>query len=150
MSTTRWAFAGLMIFTLILGLSGCNYRDVIQAKTPVGVQKSDGLPATMPLSEAEVQYRIWYNRITEEGAAWKASIDRADEIAGALSQLTLQTLEGFGPEISGVPVVGAAFGPLMGLAGIVLGRAGTRKEKEKSFNEGQKRGAKIAKGEYVD
>jgi len=82
----RYSFIGAMLFTLVLGLAGCNYRDIIQARTPAGVQRSDGLPATMPVSEAEVQYRIWYNRITEEGSAWKASIDRADEIAGALSQ----------------------------------------------------------------
>jgi len=46
-----------------------------------------------------------------------------------------------------VPVVGAAFGPLMGIAGIVLGRAGTGKEKEKSFNKGLEEGRKGGAGD---
>lgn len=133
----------LLIFGGLTSCAGFDLGDVVRVKTPPGIQQSEGLPSTMTLNEAELQYQAWFQATQLEGNAWKASIERSDEIAGMLGSLTLSGLDSVGPEVLGLPVVGAALPALTTLLGLGLGRWGVRREKEASFNKALKVGSEL-------
>lgn len=131
----------LVLITLALGAcAGFDLGDLVRVKTPSRVQQSTGLAATTTLNEAEAEYRAWFEETQRVGAQWKSNIERAGEIRGIFSQLTLSTLDQIGPTVAGVPMLGPALPAMTGLVGLFLGSGRLRKEKEASFNKGLKEG----------
>lgn len=137
-------FGVLLVCSILGALAGCDLGDVIKAKTPNGIQQREGMPAAMSLNDAVYEYQQWYNRTQADGAAWKANIDRADEIRGLLGNLAMTGLNDLGPEVAGVPIIGPSFTGLLALGGYFLGTGRLRKEKEKSYNAGLETGADTA------
>ena len=131
-------------------VSGCGLGSLIRVGTPTGIQQDQGLAKSLSLDDAEVQYRIWWSRISEEGAAWKANIDRGDEIRGLLGNLTLGALDSIGPAVAGIPLGGALLPFLTGAVALFVRRPGDksaetlRKEKEESYNKGIEVGRELA------
>ena len=135
-----YIFALIMI-TLALGAcAGFDLGDIVRVKTPNRVQQATGLPATTSLNEAEAEYRAWFEETQRVGSQWKSNIERAGEIRGVFSQLTLSTLDQVGPTVAGIPMLGPALPAMTGLVGLFLGTGRLRKEKEASFNKGMKEG----------
>ena len=131
----------LVMITLALGAcAGFDLGDLVRVKTPSRVQQSTGLAATITLNEAEAEYRAWFEETQRVGAQWKSNIERAGEIRGIFSQLTLSALDQIGPTVAGVPMLGPALPAMTGLVGLFLGSGRLRKEKEASFNKGLKEG----------
>jgi len=134
------------LFMITLSLGACDAFDLgdfVKVKTPNTIQQTKGLPSTITLNEAEEEYQAWFEETQRVGAQWKSNIERASEIRGIFSQLTLSTLNDVGPTISGVPVVGPALPALTGLVGMFLGAGRLRKEKEASFNKGLREGSNL-------
>lgn len=128
----RTAVAVLVIAAIACGaflLNGCDMGDIIKVDTPVSLQRQ-GIEPKMTLNNAVYEYESWYSNVQRDGAEWRQRIDRGNEIAGLLQSLAL----GYVDEYS------AALGPaslfVTGLTGLFLGRAGTRREKEKSYAKG--------------
>ena len=131
----------LVLITLALGAcAGFDLGDLVRVRTPNRVQQSTGLAASTTLNEAEVEYRAWFEETQRTGGQWKANIERATEIRGIFSQLTLSALDQVGPTVAGIPMLGPALPALTGLVGLFLGTGRLRKEKESSFNKGMKEG----------
>ena len=131
----------LVMITLSLGAcAGFDLGDLVRVKTPNRVQQSTGLPATTSLNEAEAEYRAWFEETQRVGSQWKSNIERAGEIRGIFSQLTLSAPDQVGPTVAGVPMLGPALPAMTGLVGLFLGTGRLRKEKESSFNKGMKEG----------
>ncbi len=131
----------LVMITLTLGAcSGFDLGDIVRVKTPNTIQQTKGLPSTVTLNEAEAEYRAWFEETQRVGSQWKSNIERAGEIRGIFSQLTLSTLDQVGPTVAGVPMLSPALPAMTGLVGLFLGTGRLRKEKEASFNKGMKEG----------
>ncbi len=131
----------LVMITLSLGAcSGFDLGDIVRVKTPNTIQQTKGLPSTVTLNEAEAEYRAWFEETQRTGSQWKSNIERAGEIRGIFSQLTLSALDQVGPTVAGVPMLGPALPAMTGLVGLFLGTGRLRKEKEASFNKGMKEG----------
>ena len=116
----------------------------------VSIDRSEyntGLPSTLSLNGAEVEYQNWFN-LTQTtgvgGAQWKGNIEKAGEIRGLLGQLTLSALDTVGPTVAGLPVLGPALPALTGIVGLFIGSGRLRKEKEASFNKGLEKGSGLA------
>ena len=138
-----YIFALIMI-TLSLGAcAGFDLGDIVRVKTPNRVQQSTGLAATTSLNEAEAEYRAWFEETQRTGSQWKSNIERASEIRGIFSQLTLSALDQLGPTVAGIPMLGPALPAMTGLVGLFLGIGRLRKEKESSFNKGMQEGRVI-------
>lgn len=133
----------VLVAVAIATTAGCDLGDVVQAKTPQGIQQTKGLPSKLSLNEAESEYQAWLADVTREGAQWRASIERADEIRGILGQLSLNALNEAGPTLAGVPVLGPSLPLAAGLLGLFVGNGRLRKEKEASYNKGLERGQQI-------
>ena len=147
--TTRhhaYIFSLLMISLGLAACAGFDLGDIIRVRTPTSIQQTTGLPARVSLNEAEVEYRAWFENAQRVGAQWKASIERAGEIRGLLNQLTLSALDQVGPALGGIPVLGPALPALTGLAGLFIGTARLRREKEASFNKGLREGNTLSNG----
>ncbi len=149
MSSRFWAYAAVLVLlaAAMASIAGCNLGDFIKAKTPNGIQRTQGLPSTLSVNEAESEYQAWYQDVQRLGAEWKANIEQANEIRSLLSQLTLSAMNDVGPVLAGVPVLGPAVPLLTGLGGIFFGLGKLRKEKEASFNKGLKEGKALSQGE---
>jgi hypothetical protein len=131
----------LVMITLVLGAcAGFDLGDIVRVKTPNAIQQTKGLASTITLNEAEAEYRAWFEETQRTGSQWKANIERASEIRGIFSQLTLSTLDQVGPTVAGIPMLGPALPAMTGLVGLFLGTGRLRKEKEASFNKGMKEG----------
>ena len=142
MSKTRITVFTVAAVALTLSLAACagfDLGDVVRVKTPHAIQQQTGLPTTVTLNEAEVEYQAWYTDVQRSGARWKTNIERGNEVRALLSQISLSALDDVGPTLAGVPVLGPALPALTGLLGLFLGAGKLRKEKEASFNEGMKR-----------
>ena len=135
-----YIFALVLIALALSACAGFDLGDLVRVKTPSRVQQSTGLAATTTLNEAEAEYRAWFEETQRVGAQWKSNIERAGEIRGIFSQLTLSALDQIGPTVAGVPVLGPALPAMTGLVGLFLGSGRLRKEKEASFNKGMKEG----------
>jgi hypothetical protein len=134
-----------VLILVVLGLAACagfDLGDVVQVRTPNSVQQTTGLPARTSLNEAVVEYQAWFADVQRTGAQWKSNIERAEEVRGLLSQLTLSALDGLGPTLAGLPVFGPILPAATGLIGLFLGVGRLRKEKEASFNKGLEEGRK--------
>jgi hypothetical protein len=138
----------IFVFVLILvvaGLASCagmNLGDIVQVRTPNSVQQTTGLPSRTSLNEAVVEYQAWFEDVQRTGAQWKGNIERANEMRGMLSQLTLAALDDLGPTLAGVPMLGPLLPAATGLIGLFLGVGRLRQEKEASFNKGLEEGRK--------
>lgn len=142
----KWAvIGGVAVVALALAAcAGLDFGNFVKVPTPAGIAQDEGLPRKMGLKEASLQYQIWYEKVKAEGEQWKANIETGDQVAGMLSQLSLQGLNQLGPALGGVPVAGPTLVGLLGVGAFVLGRMPLRKEKEASFNSGLKKGAEAA------
>jgi pSer/pThr/pTyr-binding forkhead associated (FHA) protein len=88
--------------------AGLDLGDIVKVKTPNTIQQTTrggGLPSTLSLNEAEVEYQNWFNLTQTTGAQWKGNIEKAGEIRGLLGQLTLSALDTVGPTVAGLPVI---------------------------------------------
>lgn len=144
-----YVFAFLLAGIAIASVSGCDLYDVVQAKTPPGVQKTEGLPGKLSINDSRSEYEKWLNATQTDAATWRSNIESAEEIAGLFSNLTLSALDEAGPMIAGIPMGGALLPVIAGLVGVFLKRPGDvtqaqlRAEKEASFNSGLKKAAAI-------
>jgi hypothetical protein len=143
--------AGFLLLGVGLSaLAGCDIHDVIHARTPNSIQKTEGLPARLSVNESRAEYLKWLQSVQTDAATWRGSIENAEAVAGLLSNLTLSALDEAGPAILGLPMGGALLPVVAGLAGLFLKRPGDKTaaqvaaEKEASFNSGLKRGAAAA------
>lgn len=138
MTTRHYVYiAVLALLALVLAsCAGFDLGDIVKVKTPNTIQQTTGLPSTMSLNEAEVEYQNWFGQTQTTGAQWKSNIEKAGEIRGLLGQLTLSALDSVGPTVAGLPVLGPA---LTGIVGLFIGSGRLRKEKEASFNKGMQR-----------
>ena len=144
--SNKWTVIGCVV-VVALTLAACagfDFGNFVKVPTPAGIAQDEGLPRKMGLKEASLQYQIWYEKVKAEGEQWKANIETGDQVAGMLSQLSLQGLNQLGPSLGGVPVAGPTLVGLLGIGGYLLGRAPLRKEKEASFNKGLEKGAEAA------
>jgi len=133
-------FGALILLALVLAsCAGLDLGDIVKVKTPNTIQQTTGLPSTMSLNEAEVEYQNWFGQTQTTGAQWKSNIEKAGEIRGLLGQLTLSALDSVGPTVAGLPVLGPALPALTGIVGLFIGAGRLRKEKEASFNKGMQR-----------
>jgi len=138
---------GLLLLALVLAsCAGFDLGDIVKVKTPNNIQQTTGLPSTLSLNEAEVEYQNWFNGTQTTGAQWKNSIEKAGELRGLFSQLTLSALDTVGPTVAGLPVLGPALPALTGIVGLFLGSGRLRKEKEASFNKGLEKGRDFTGG----
>ena len=135
--------AMLALSAIVASFAGCDLGDMLRVKTPVAIQQSTGLPASLPLNEAEAEYRTWTASVKEQGARWKENLERSNEIRGMLSQLTLSAFDTIGPTLGGIPVLAPVLPAATGLLMYFLGAGKLRKEKEASFNAGQKKAAEL-------
>lgn len=138
-----YAAALACLAAMLAACAGFDLGDLVKVRTPNEVQQWEGLPASVSLNDAEVQYEAWYQDVARVGAEWKARIERSSEIRGLLGQLTLGAMQDVGPTLAGVPVVGPALPAATGLIGLFLGSGRLRREKEASFNKGLSEGEKI-------
>ena len=135
-----YGFVLVMLSLVLVACAGFDLGDMVKVKTPNDVQKTQGLPRTVSLNEAEHEYQAWFEDVQRTGAQWRGSIERGGEIRGMLSQLSLSALNDIGPTLAGVPVVGPALPALTGMAGLFFGVGRLRREKEASFNKGMEKG----------
>ncbi len=128
LSTRHYVYIGaLILLALVLAsCAGLDLGDIVKVKTPNTIQQTTGLPSTLSLNEAEVEYQNWFNLTQTTGAQWKGNIEKAGEIRGLLGQLTLSALDTVGPTVAGLPVLGPALPALTGIVGLrrVGGRGG--------------------------
>lgn len=108
LSTRHYVYLGaLILLALVLAsCAGLDLGDIVKVKTPNTIQQTTGLPSTLSLNEAEVEYQNWFNLTQTTGAQWKGNIEKAGEIRGLLGQLTLSALDTVGPTVAGLPVLG--------------------------------------------
>jgi hypothetical protein len=141
MTTRHYVYiAVLALLALVLAsCAGFDLGDIVKVKTPNTIQQTTGLPSTLSLNEAEVEYQNWFGQTQTTGAQWKSNIEKAGEIRGLLGQLTLSALDSVGPTVAGLPVLGPALPALTGIVGLFIGSGRLRKEKEASFNKGMQR-----------
>lgn len=145
-STVSVVIGLALLMAGLVACAGFDMGDIVRVKTPPQIQSTEGLPKSLTLNEAENEYQAWFEDVQREGARWRANIERGDEIAGLLGNLTLTALDQAGPTIAGLPFGGAALPVVTALTGLFIGKRGQAKEKERSFNKGQEVGAKIARG----
>lgn len=148
MTTRHYVYIAALAL-LALGLASCagfDLGDIVKVKTPNSIQQTTGLPSTMSLNEAEVEYQNWFNGTQTTGTQWKSNIEKAGEIRGLLGQLTLSALDSVGPTVAGLPVLGPALPALTGIVGLFIGSGRLRKEKEASFNKGLEKGRDFTDG----
>lgn len=132
---------GLLLMALVLpSCAGFDLGDIVKVKTPNTIQQTTGLPSSLSLNEAETEYQNWFNQTQTTGTQWKNNIEKAGELRGLFSQLTLSALDTVGPTIAGLPMLGPALPALTGIVGLFIGSGRLRKEKEASFNKGLEKG----------
>jgi hypothetical protein len=134
----------------VLTVQGCDMGDVVRARTPVGIQQSDGLPASMTLNESRHEFERWLDDTRRNGAAWRGNIEQADAVRDVLAQVLMQGLDDIGPTVAGVPVLAAGFPLLTGLAGLFVRRPGDKKatdaerERDAAWDEAFEAGKRAA------
>jgi hypothetical protein len=146
-----WAVIAILLIGLGLSaLAGCNVGDIVKSRIPVAVQKSEGLPSQLSHNESQVEYEKWLHDVESDSQQWRANLERSEQIAGLLGNLTLSALDSVGPVIAGIPVGGALLPVLTGLAALFVKRPGDvstaklSQEKQDSYNAGIKRAASLA------
>ena len=137
-STVAWIVGLLVVIGTLAACAGLDFGDVIQAETPIEIQKSDGLPSRLSVNDAAYAYDAWREDVQRADAKWRQSIDDGREVSSLLSGVALQQLETFGPALGGVPVAGPGLVGLSGVLAFVLGRGNLRREKEGSYAKGRK------------
>ncbi len=144
---------GLALMLMSLSaVAGCQLDRYVKAQTPTNIQKTDGLPAKIPLAEVHDEYALWLARMQSDAAQWRGNIEDAEYIHGLFGNLTLAALDEAGPVIAGLPVGGALLPVLAGAVALFLKRPGdksaseTAAEKEASFNAGLKKAAALLGG----
>lgn len=76
LSTRHYVYLGaLILLALVLAsCAGLDLGDIVKVKTPNTIQQTTGLPSTLSLNEAEVEYQNWFNQTQTTGAQWKGNI----------------------------------------------------------------------------
>lgn len=135
----------LLVSGMMAAVSGCDVGDLVSVKTPPKIQQTTGLPSKLTLNESQLEYQDWFQSVQSQGAQWKNSIEKGNEVKNVINQLTMDALDTIGPSIGGIPMLGPAIPLVAGLVGLTLRRPGDvskdalRKEKEDSFNAGLKK-----------
>ena len=72
LSTRHYVYiVGLLLMALVLtSCAGFDLGDLVKVKTPNTIQQTTGLPSTLSLNEAEVEYQTWFNQTQTTGAQW--------------------------------------------------------------------------------
>jgi hypothetical protein len=134
----------LFVLALLVGafvaLQGCSVDRLIRVKTPIAVQETYRLPETLPLDDAQDEYRRSLREAEAMFPAWQENIEEAQAWKAYLSGLTLQGVDAF-VGYTGLGYLGL---PLAGLAGLLFGQGRLRKNKEKSYNAGIELGKRMA------
>jgi len=63
LTTRHYVYLGaLILLALVLAsCAGLDLGDIVKVKTPNAIQQTTGLPSTLSLNEAEVEYQNWFN-----------------------------------------------------------------------------------------
>lgn len=147
MNRTTIIVGAIALASAAAALSGCDLGDVLQVKTPSGIQQDTGLPRTLSLNEAEQEYRLELERQKTHMLAWRDNIEGTNAVRGIISQLALDQLNELGPVVGGVPVVGPLLLGALPIAGLFVRRPGDksraevadlqRSEHDKGWDEGR-------------
>ena len=138
--TTTTIFVTVLVL-LSAGMFACrgfDFGDYFTVATPVEIQQSDGLPARLPLNQAEKEYRNWADGVRTNATSWKESIGAAADQAEFLRSVTLQAFTELGPQFATM----AGLPGMAGIIGLIAGRAGRGRDKEGSYNKGKSDGEK--------
>lgn len=140
--------AALALSVTLAACAGFDIGDVVQVRTPAEVQQTTGLPRKQTLNEAESSYEAWVEDVTRQSAQWRESIERGNEVAMILTQISMRALDEVGPTIAGLPVLGPALPFLTLLTGLVIRRPGdvSRREAEKEKRSSYNRGIDVGRG----
>lgn len=133
----------LLIAAVVAGCGQLQVSDWIRVRTPDHVQRTEGLPAHLSLTEAPDAYHAWLDDVQRSAVAWRGEIDRGESVRAFVGGLALQGLG----ELSGSPWAA----PLLPLLSFAAGWLGLRrpgdvasKEKEQAYNKGLAVGAQNA------
>lgn len=123
----------------LVACMGKDMGDFVKVATPIGIQKSDGVPPKLTLNEAEYEYSAWFDRTQGDGTQWRGLVMNGRDSAALLSSLALQV----GKDAQAHPAVAMipGLGLLIGYATRRFGDASPSQlaEKQKaSYNKGQK------------
>lgn len=88
---------------LVAACGALNLGDIIPARTPLGVQRTTGLPGSIPVNQAKAEYEAWVLDTQRHAAEWRESIAGADTVVAFIGDLGMSTLEEYG-----LPAVAAA------------------------------------------
>ena len=129
---------------------GVDLGDFMKVKTTIGIQQSEGLPATLTLNDAEYEYNAWFEKVQREGTEWRARISKSRENAQLFGSLFMQ----LGREAATSPAVAAVPGLAL-LLGFFIKRPGdksaseTESEKRASYNKARKDVLTSIEGRYA-
>lgn len=155
---------GILIVACVVGVlltasacSGNRATDFIQYRNPPQVQQALGVPAKQTLTQAPMTIEQWELYVEQGTRELFANVEQADALFDFLRGLVTGGIEQLEDEISmAFPLGGTIVAGLGVLGGLFLKRPGeekrVRKEKEDSFNAGQRKArdlvalAKEAKG----
>lgn len=98
----------LLLASVVAGLAGCNLGDFVQAKTPISIQKTEGLPSRLSVNDSRTEYEKWLAGVQSDAAQWRGSIEASEELIGLLNNLAMAGFNEIGPSIAGLPVGGGA------------------------------------------
>ena len=94
---------------VLASCAGLDLGDIVKVKTPNTIQQTTGLPSTLSLNEAEVEYQNWFNLTQTTGRAVEGQHREGRRDPRLLGQLTLSALDTVGPTVAGLPVLGRRF-----------------------------------------
>ena len=138
--TPLWMKAAMTVLilaaVLIPACSAFDFGDLVKVRTPIGIQQSEGYPATMTYNNWQAEFQAWYDDVQRQGTQWRNEGAKASEVIGLLQQFTMAGLDAFGPTVAGIPVIGPAASMLLtGGVGLLAGIGGNRKGREQGKQE---------------
>lgn len=131
---------GVALALMVMGtvMKGCAWEDMIKVPVPREIQKAQGVPATVPLSEAT---RIFQAQ-TDAMQAFAKSIEGGYKLMGTLQSFFTAAISQVG---TAFPGVGMLLPVLMGVGGVFIKGPGTAREKDKSYTRGLREGEELAR-----
>lgn len=139
-----WLGLILLVSMSVAACAGFNMGDVVRVKTPQAIQNATGLPSSTSLNVAEGEFQAWLTQQQQAGTQWRSNIEDGQQLAALWGELTLQQVAQFGPQVAGVPVLGAVFPALLGTLALFVKRPGDKApaeiqaEKEASYKAGRR------------
>ncbi len=127
-----------------IGLAtSCNIGDLVQAKTPMGIQQDLGLPKSMSLNDSKDSYDAWIDDVRRDSQQWRENLEYSEQWVQLINGITMQALDQVGPLIAGVPILAPLAPLLLGGIGLMIKRRGDvtpqqlQAEKEGSYAKGR-------------